>query len=209
MALGRRYRDNHSPDALRSSDHQNKRLRVESSRTAELPSSPPIMPSSHPPNSDALSGSSGRRLQRKYLTRECVSRHNLMVFDLTKRFLEAEVLACQPWPNTSATETLIRRSWSKVLQIREEERREVYSGSGHAANEVPPTKSPDEVTSDIVSMPELSGLKKTSWLMFPAQTLCHSILWVFGGGRTQNGGGMVPFANGRRGGVPYQGSRAP
>jgi hypothetical protein len=208
-ALGRRYRDNLSSEASRNSDLRNKRLRVESSHTAEIPSSPPITPSSLSPNSDAPSGASGKRLPRKYLTREFVPRHNLMVFDLTKRFLEAEVLACQPWPNTSAIETLIRRSWSKALQIREEERREVYPGSGHAAKKAPPTKSPDEVTLDIVSMPERSGLKKTGWLMFPAQTPRNSIPWVFGGGRAQNGAGMVPFANGRCGGVPFKGSRAP
>ena len=153
-ALGRRYRDNLSSEASRDSGVRDKRLCVESSRTAEVPSSPPCTPrvqSSLSQNSEATSGASGKRVSRKYLTREFVPSCNINVFDLAKQLLQAEVLACHPWPNTSTIEVLVRQSWSKAFRIREQERRKVYPGAGHVGNELLPTKEPDEISLEIVS----------------------------------------------------------
>lgn len=152
-SLGRRTRDMLSSEASRDGP-QDKRLRA---LGADFPSSPPttgtitLSQGSEAPSEN----SQGKRVTRKYLKKEHVPRHNEMVTELALKFLQAEVLACQPWPNPATIETLVRRSWANSLKYRDEERKNSYPGSGRLSNEVAPTKEPDEVSSGIVSTSEV------------------------------------------------------
>ena len=88
---------------------------------------------------------------RKYWKKEYVPERNWVVFELAKKFLQAEVLAQQPWPNTATIENLVRQSWDHAWQDGEEARRKVYPGASRSSNEVSLTKEPDMVSLEMVS----------------------------------------------------------
>jgi len=149
-SLGRRSRDDPSSEATQDNS-RDKRSRVESSLAGEeVPSSPPrtsVRGSSLSLNSDAPSTGSGKPVPRRFIKQEFVPARNQLVQRLAKKLVQAEVLACHPWPNTSTIEGLVRRCWTNAITIREAERRDTYPG----ANNKPPTKEPDEVSMEIVS----------------------------------------------------------
>jgi hypothetical protein len=149
-SLGRRSRDNLSSEASRYSELREKRLRVASGLATELPSSPPttltLSMSSDPPN-----GGSEKRVSRKHLKKEHVPDRNDSVMELAQKYLHAEVLACNPWPDLATTESLIRRSWTSAWKSRDDAIKSSYPGSGRLPNQEAPTKEPDEVSSGIVS----------------------------------------------------------
>ena len=153
-SLGRRSRDKISSEASRDSAPRDKRSRTETAQAAEVPSSPPNMSrgaSSPSLNSGEMSGVPEKRASRKYWKKEYVPERNWVVFELAKKFLQAEVLAQQPWPNTATIENLVRRSWDHAWQDGEEARRKVYPGAGRSSNEVSLTKEPDMVSLEMVS----------------------------------------------------------
>lgn len=145
-SLGRRSRDNLSSEGSRDSNPRDKRLRLESSPEAGVPSSPPNT-STPGGQSSGSSWTPGKPVPRRFLKQENVPARNQLVYILAKKLVQAEVLACHPWPNTSTIEVLIRRCWANAITIRAEERSEVYVG----ANYQPPTKEPDEIALEIVS----------------------------------------------------------
>jgi len=149
-SLGRRSRDNLTSDASQESNPPDKRLRLGSS-VADMPSSPPTSTSggqiSISPNSDAATGTPGKPVSRRYLKQEYVPPRNRLVSILAKKLVQAEVLACHPWPNTATIESLVRRCWTKAIRIREGERSEIYAG----VNDQPPTMEPDGIALEIVS----------------------------------------------------------
>ena len=101
-----------------------------------------------PPDSDATSVSTETRMSRKQWRREFIPENNIMIFDVAKLYLQAEVLTHHPWPNSATIEALVRRSWTKALDTREEERRQFYNDGTQATR---PTKDPDPVCKEIVS----------------------------------------------------------
>ena len=166
-SLGRRPREDLPSDASQDSNPRDKRLCLESSPTAGVPSSPPYTPGSRSVlsvNSDALSasGTPGKPVPRRFLKQEFVPPCNQLVSTMAKKLVQAEVFACHPWPNTSTIESLVRRCWTNAIRIREEERRATYPG----ANDKPPTKEPDEISLEIVSS-RLPYLKESGLLIFP------------------------------------------
>ena len=88
---------------------------------------------------------------RKYWKKEFVPERNRRVHELSKKFLQADVLAYHPWPNTATIEGMVQRSWVNTLKAKEVERKECYPGSARIPNEAGPTKEPDEVFLGIVS----------------------------------------------------------
>ena len=127
---------------------------METAQAAEVPSSPPNV--SRGASSPLLhfvwmSGVPEKRASRKYWKKEYVLERNWVVFELAKKFLQAEVLAQQPGPNTATIEILVRQSWDHAWQDGEEERRKVYPGVGRSSNEVSPTKEPDMVSLEMAS----------------------------------------------------------
>lgn len=153
-SLGRRSRDHLSSDAARDSGPRDKRLRVEPAQGGVVSSSPPTTlrgGSSISTNSDTPSGAGENCGSRKYLKKSFVPDRNQRVHDLAKKFLQSEVLAYHPWPNTATTEGMVRRSWANARKAEEMERKECYPGSGRTSNETVPTKEPDGVSLGIVS----------------------------------------------------------
>ena len=119
---------------------------------------------------DVPDGSSDSRRGRKFWKREYIPVHNIMVFDTTKLFLQAEVLACHPWPNTATIENMISRTWIRAIETRQSERREIYEGSRYASAVKGPTKEPDEIAREIVSTSELCIADNSGPLTFLAET---------------------------------------
>ena len=104
-----------------------------------------------------------------------------MVFDTTKLFLQAEVLACHPWPNTATIENMISRTWIRAIETRQSERREIYEGSRYASAVKGTTKEPDEIAREIVSTSELCIADNSSPLTFLAETSSYCVPRVFRG----------------------------
>ena len=152
-SLGRRSRDNLSSEASHGSGSRDKRLCTEFAQEAGVPSSPPITPRGDQIslNSDTPSGALEKSVSRKYWKKEFVPGRNRRVHELSKKFLQAEVLAYHPWPNTATIEGMVRRSWGNALEAEEVERKGCYPGSGRTPNKAGPTKEPDEVSLGIVS----------------------------------------------------------
>ena len=150
-SLGRRSRDNL---CSQDSDRQEKRLRVGSGLVTEVPSSPPITPrsGSMSMSSDIQGTASEKSGSRKHLKKEFVPEGNRRVHELAKKFLQAEVLAYHPWPNTATIEGMVRRSWNNAWNADEAERKGCYPGSGRTSNEAGPTKEPDNISLGIVSV---------------------------------------------------------
>jgi hypothetical protein len=175
-SLGRRTRDvdNLSSEASQDPNPHHKRLRlgVESSSLG-VPSSPPSTARTEGSASlDMPDGSSETRRGRKFWKREYIPVHNIIVFDITRLYLQAEVLSCHPWPNTATIENMISRTWIRAIQTRETERREIYEGSRYASAEKGSTKEPDEIAREIVSTSEseLSMVNNNVRLTFSAET---------------------------------------
>ena len=105
-------------------------------------------------NSDKPNGAVEKRGSRKYWKKEYVPERNWVLFELAKKFLQAEVLAYHPWPNTATIESLVRRSWTHAWNIVEEARKKTYPGSGRSPNEMGPTKEPDVPSLEMVSTSE-------------------------------------------------------
>jgi hypothetical protein len=84
----------------------------------------------------------------KQWRREFIPENNIMIFDVPILYLQAEVLTFHPWPNSATIVTLVRRSWTKALDTREEERRQFYNDGTQATHS---TKDPNPVCKEIVS----------------------------------------------------------
>jgi hypothetical protein len=104
-----------------------------------------------------------------------------MVFDTTKLFLKAEVLACHPWPNTATIENMINCTWIRAIETQQSEWRAIYEGSRYALAVKGPMKEPDVISREIVSTSELYIADKNSFLTFLAETSSHCIPRVFCG----------------------------
>ena len=146
-----------------------------------LSSLPSMVRPQSSPSMDVLDGSSDLRRGRKFWKREYIPVHNIMVFDTTKLFLQAEVLACHPWPYTVTIENMISRTWIRAIETRQSERREIYEGSSNASTIKGPTKEPDEISREIVSTSELCIADNSSPLTFLAETSSHCVPRVFRG----------------------------
>ena len=152
-SLGRRSRDNLFSEGSQVSGLRDKRLCMESAQPAAVPSSPPTRPAGDPTslNCDMPSSTSEKAASRKYWRKEFVPERNRRVHEIAKKFLQAEVLSYNPWPNTVTIEGMVRRCWGNAWKAEEAERKGCYPGSGRAPNEAGPTTEPDKVSLGIVS----------------------------------------------------------
>jgi len=182
-SLGRRTRDvdNLSSENSQYQNSRHQRLRVESLSVGVLSSPPSSISPQSSASIDVPDGSSDSRRGRKFWKREYIPVHNIMVFDTTKLFLQAEVLACHPWPNTATIENMISRTWIRSIETRQSERREIYEGSRYASAVKGPTKEPDEISREIVSKSELCIADNSGSLTFLAETSSHCVPRVFRG----------------------------
>jgi hypothetical protein len=184
-SLGRRTRDVYNPSSEISQDQNSRhqRLRVESLSVGVLSSPPSTLRPQSSASMDVPDGSSDSRRGRKFWKREYIPIHNIIVFDTTKLFLQAEVLACHPWPNTATIENMISRTWIRAIETRQSERREIYEGSRYASAVKGPTKEPDEISKEIVSISEseIFIADNSSSLTFLAETSSHCLPRVFRG----------------------------
>ena len=182
-SLGRRTRDvdNLSSETSQDPNSHHRRLRVESSSVGVLSSPPSTVRPQSSASMDVPDGSSDSRRGRKFWKREYIPVHNIMVFDTTKLFLQAEVLACHPWPNTATIENMISRTWIRAIETRQSERREIYEGSRYASAVKGPTKEPDEIAREIVSSSEPCIADNSGPLTFLAETSSHCVPRVFRG----------------------------
>jgi hypothetical protein len=180
-SLGRRTRDvdNLSSDTSQDPNSRHQRLRVEPLSVGVLSSPPSTVSPQSSASMDVPDGSSDSRRGRKFWKREYIPVHNIMVFDTTKLFLQAEVLACHPWPNTATIENMISRTWIRAIETRQSERREIYEGSRYASAVKGPTKEPDEISREIVSTSELYITDNSGSLTFLAQTSNHCMPRLF------------------------------
>ena len=104
-----------------------------------------------------------------------------MVFNTTELFLQAEVLACHPWPNTATIENMISCTWIRAIETRQSERQELYEGSRYASAVKDSTKEPDEIAGEIVSTSEPCIADNSGPLTFLAETSSHCVPQVFRG----------------------------
>jgi hypothetical protein len=130
---------------------------------------------------DLPDGFSDSRREHKFWKREYIPVHNIMVFDTTKLFLQAEVFACHPWPNKATIENMIGHTWIRSIENGQSERGEIYEGSRYASAVKGPTKEPDEISREIVSTSELYIVDNSGSLTFLTETLSHFVSWVFCG----------------------------
>jgi hypothetical protein len=178
-SLGRRTRDmdNHSSDTSQDPNSRHQRLRVEYLSVEVLSSLPSTVRPQSSPSMDVPDGSSDSRRGRKFWKRDYIPVRNIMVFDTTKLFLQGEVIACHPWPNTATIENMISRTWIRAIETRQSERLEIYEGSRYASAVNGPTKEPFEISREITS--ELYITKNSVSLTFLAQTSNNCMPRVF------------------------------
>jgi hypothetical protein len=169
-SLGRRTRDvdNHSSQISQDQNSRHQRLRVETLSVGVLSSPPSTVRPQSSASMNVPDGSSDSRRGRKFWKREYIPIHNIIVFDTTKLFLQAEVLSCHPWPNTATIENMISRTWIRSIETRQSERQEIYEGSRYASAVKGPTKEPDEISREIVSTSELPITDNSGSLTFLA-----------------------------------------
>jgi hypothetical protein len=117
-SLGRQTHDvdNLSSETSQDSNSRHHSLRVESLSMGVLSSLPSTVRPQRSASMDVPDGSSDSRRGRKFWNREYIPVHNIMVFDTTKLFLQAEVLACHPWQNTATIENMISRNWIRAIE---------------------------------------------------------------------------------------------
>ena len=182
-SLGRRKRnmDNLSSEISQYQNSRHQRLQVESLSVGVLSSPPSSVSPQSSASIDVPDGSSDSLRGHKFWKREYIPVHNIMVFDTTKLFLQAEVLACHPWPNTATIENMISRTWIRAIETRQSERREIYEGSRYASAVKGLTKEPDEISREIVSTSELCIADNSGSLTFLAETSSHCVPRVFRG----------------------------
>ena len=82
--------------------------------------------SSTPTTPDIVSSTTEARLTPKFWKREYIPPQNILVYDVAKLCLQAEVLSFQPWPSASAIENMVDNAWSIARSIRQDERRQYY-----------------------------------------------------------------------------------
>jgi len=101
--------------------------------------------------SDFASAASEGKLQRKFWKQEFITPENILVYDATKLYLQAEVYAGQPWPSTACVENMIETASGLALDQRRREKEEYYRLGDQRPAEQAPSLLPDAISLEMVS----------------------------------------------------------
>ncbi|KAG0125068.1 hypothetical protein HOY82DRAFT_617160 [Tuber indicum] len=100
--------------------------------------------------SDSASATSEGKLPRKFWKREFIPPENILVYDVAKLYLQAEVYTGQPWPSAAVMENMIKRAWALALEKPKRAKEEYYSSGDLRPAEQAPSLLPDAVSLEML-----------------------------------------------------------
>jgi len=117
--------------------------------------------------SDSASATSEDKLPHKLWKREFIPPENILVYDVAKLYLQAEVYAGQPWPSAACMENMIETAWGLALDQRRREKEEYYGSGDQRPAEQVPSLLPDAISLEMVSplTQPITRIHSIEWLI--------------------------------------------